>query len=1167
MKGDDHKQYRCSFPGCDKVFNRRDYLERHATNHLSVKPFVCVLCNRHFSRKDLYDNHLTTKRHARVIREAEQATYAGSPEKFGQTQHIAKSFPGQAVHRLNSFNDMDRDLALNKAFMESDESKLSIYMPPRRQPAHLSGPGPGNMSSGVGDAANFKDFSSQSTELMNMPYSSERTPSLFSSVNSMTPSEYYQNSTYRYYSDPLNMEPGNSLGGQNMGEQRMDMNLPDPYSRSSASPTSINNQAKPVAPGKFSAYGLTLGLETSSSVRSDSILSEEFSSDGDGQSSKSFICERIRKDMAQNPHPFRNLRDNSAKTTDDLALQMEVDGDIAGVTLNRNQEHETSSNDDKKDSKSPADAVISAVCDERYAWFFDDVFDTKMAKLGYDRSYSDSVEVYHHRSKEFLASHPELITSNMPTERNLSAKSYLSSQRPPATNTDNTNAKNGQRSGSFSVSNSVPTLSDLLNRNNNILANHISVMRPLNQEGAAKVLAILRDVSPDTKLSAVDQWIQAAWIGADAVKYIVHPATFEPSGCHLSLLAVLALIGMSLSENKYITSCARKSYASVFIYTYESLVQLPAVLSPGRLDGFTVNKLQAISLLLRYERLILISDRQKFSFARDIPGKYVMDLFLSKALAAVPHVGDFSTSKKQQPIWATISGEGYMFHQGADPEAQWREWALIESTKRTVHFSLYCDSIVTLSTAKPNPVSIFNMDIHMVSPDPLWNATSAAHFFHVTGPTGIITTVPYLGLIKSLIRFPRVAQNEDLVSRPHNTPHIQAPWCIFALKSIAHGLIMIVGKLSGLTPHGDEMLKAVMQSRSDPNKSGNIFSKFDRQLQARLYRGLDIWYHYFCAAYGDVTDQILRISGSMSLNLRDDFDPPQSDDESEFPQYALIIVLCHYSSFIFVHEDLPIVLQVTANLKSWLETYESKSLPMLLDYLYMPLYTNWIRTEEAKGMVSASTLYIAWTHAVAGNLYTGNHMFLSAMIYISVIVVWLYDFASNDASQADLKPGMKPEDIKVSERSKVRLENYQFMEDAVDYIHAVYRHASGQGPPPKDRAINSVLLMAACLLHKRKSTKPLVEMILQLLSVMDPDSTNQVFVDVVNRSTQEYYERLAHHTEPLAKSQEEYDAEGYDDVISETSSVCASMGSDMASDLVLGEIDDQAAFSQGTIAF
>ncbi|ODV89432.1 hypothetical protein CANCADRAFT_139664 [Tortispora caseinolytica NRRL Y-17796] len=57
------KSFKCTHPGCNKVFNRLDYLERHAMNHLAVRPFKCTICDLAFTRKDLLRKHTLSKSH------------------------------------------------------------------------------------------------------------------------------------------------------------------------------------------------------------------------------------------------------------------------------------------------------------------------------------------------------------------------------------------------------------------------------------------------------------------------------------------------------------------------------------------------------------------------------------------------------------------------------------------------------------------------------------------------------------------------------------------------------------------------------------------------------------------------------------------------------------------------------------------------------------------------------------------------------------------------------------------------------------------------------------------------------------------------------------------------------------------------------------------------
>lgn len=1290
MKFTEHKQFRCSHPGCDKVFNRRDYLERHATNHLSVKPFVCVQCDRHFSRKDLYDNHLTTKRHARVVQEvgAKSSEHShqplsataglgdsqasGAPDalegksvgasgtsRASETSEALASDAGPASASRYSFGSLNsaspRSAAANSMhippgyfvpldsrsqslpFLHSAHASASLY-PYQGYSSRAAQDAPDASAAAPGDMLAMKsrlgDYpapqGSISPRALSLPFSYGGAGAPFSMNASMDG----MSSPHGNGGGSMRQSHSQSFSGSNTMLSRdtpetahLDpLGGPPWYAGSTGAGASASLRSTP----QFATYGV--GTPTISSDRtssgfgssgySDSRMSDSRSSRmssgsqlglGAGSthhisSSKlaALVDERVRGDMTRNPDPFPGLRRAPEMDDDDEENEHAVvaTNESGGETTNAAAMSSNSGATNKTmngtnggvgvskttaGSRTPAEAVISICGEERYAWFFDDKFVTDSAKLGYDRCYSLANDQYTDRAahlpppKRVLLGSQGSISGPSPATTKISLDSSSGVPDSMSRRPDVVSASSSPITGSVlpvGGSSTSPIVAssavshDALNDAPKDARTKNTSLWPLphsrlSPERARQVMAVLGDLPEITSLSVVEDWILAAWRGADAVKHIVHAATFDGNEVHLSLLAVLALVGMALSEDHAVAACARRCHAAVFLYAYEALEKVPSAtsLSSGRLDLPTVNILQAFGLLLRYDRLVLIGDSNHVQNARNISGQYVTDLYLGKVLAAVPHIGEFPdagsgnssaqieaygssfggsgnangggigssvsgvsgagsgnssriskqkqhpsnakvsmnimdparappnslSSPSKQPIWATLTSEAYMFHQGADPESQWYEWALIECVKRTAHLSLYLDSIVSLSKTKPSPVLISNMDIHMVCPDALWQAPSAAHFLEIAGPSRTVANVPYLGLIKSLIRFPRVAQSDESLETARQ------PWSIFALKAVAHGLIILVGKMSGLIPYGDQMLQAVMQSRSNPSSlgSGEIFPKFDRQLQARLYRGLDVWHHYFTAAYGDVMERIMRLTGSKSVQVSDSFDPPPEDSD-DMPQYALVIVLCHYSSFIYVHEDLPVVLQVTSNLKQWLETNKSRSLQMLLDYLYMPLYTNWIRTPEAKGMVSAASLYLAWTHAVTGQAFIGNHLFLSVMIYIAVIVVWLYDFASA-AGRGEA----------VENYSPLRLDDFAFMEDAIDYIHTLHKNLNESGPPPEKRAITSLIMLAACLLYKRKSTEPLVNMLIQLLSVMDVDHSKKELMTVVRKSRGLYDERVA----------------------------------------------------------
>ncbi|CAN6648432.1 hypothetical protein TRVA0_023S00606 [Trichomonascus vanleenenianus] len=68
----DEKKFKCTHPGCNKSFNRRDYLIRHSANHLDVLPFKCPKCPQRFARADLMEKHQNSKSHEKRRRREEK---------------------------------------------------------------------------------------------------------------------------------------------------------------------------------------------------------------------------------------------------------------------------------------------------------------------------------------------------------------------------------------------------------------------------------------------------------------------------------------------------------------------------------------------------------------------------------------------------------------------------------------------------------------------------------------------------------------------------------------------------------------------------------------------------------------------------------------------------------------------------------------------------------------------------------------------------------------------------------------------------------------------------------------------------------------------------------------------------------------------------------------
>ncbi|KAI5863710.1 hypothetical protein GGS23DRAFT_511142 [Durotheca rogersii] len=52
------KGFQCTFPGCDKAFNRKEHLNRHTKSHDPQLQYKCLLCGRRYARSDVLRRHV-----------------------------------------------------------------------------------------------------------------------------------------------------------------------------------------------------------------------------------------------------------------------------------------------------------------------------------------------------------------------------------------------------------------------------------------------------------------------------------------------------------------------------------------------------------------------------------------------------------------------------------------------------------------------------------------------------------------------------------------------------------------------------------------------------------------------------------------------------------------------------------------------------------------------------------------------------------------------------------------------------------------------------------------------------------------------------------------------------------------------------------------------------
>ena len=118
----------CLWDGCDRFnqsFHNRASLNAHIRRHTGERPFVCMQCQKSFSRSDALSKHL--KSHSTIGAEYANENF-GLNEQFGPIDHILKNvlLENLILRRKLYFNDLKKQRlhAYKIALIEAIRMKL-----------------------------------------------------------------------------------------------------------------------------------------------------------------------------------------------------------------------------------------------------------------------------------------------------------------------------------------------------------------------------------------------------------------------------------------------------------------------------------------------------------------------------------------------------------------------------------------------------------------------------------------------------------------------------------------------------------------------------------------------------------------------------------------------------------------------------------------------------------------------------------------------------------------------------------------------------------------------------------------------------------------------------------------------------------------------------------
>ena len=495
----------------------------------------------------------------------------------------------------------------------------------------------------------------------------------------------------------------------------------------------------------------------------------------------------------------------------------------------------------------------------------------------------------------------------------------------------------------------------------------------ISDDLATKVSSILTSDPNALSSLTISNYMDLCWNLIEAIHQVVHRPTFIADNAPPQLLAVLSIIGMyyAYDNNDYQFSTGYTQLLSSVKY---------ALFNQPQSKKVDVGLLQAFSILFWFE-CQLRRDNQLPSF---IPTSGCLSdsrqvLKLYKCILSIqPNLQYFTHCSPSAMCFAFVS----------DDEDAWLEWITYESCKRAVHFLVYCATNLNTISDCQEFLNVFDIDTHMPFPEVLWRAQTSQDFFSIVGPTKALQIVPFLYVLKSIMRLPKLGEPDKCLE-----DRGECYWSMYALSLVLYGLLQTSKTIaSGVS--AQKMVDAVYERLK--NKTANFNN---RQISivstSRLARGFKIWRQYF-------ETSSINVEYSSSL---EDYElkyilnqlPVNHNNDIFFDN--IIVMLLHYRICrILMQEDLYLIQRLSIDLPLWLDHRK----PVLIDNQDEEIYSRWVRTREAQSVVSLSAMYLLQLQYMIEKQDTESTKtiltklnILSITSYYAVLVIWIYDRYNN----------------------------------------------------------------------------------------------------------------------------------------------------------------------------